>query len=232
MIPLLCLPFGGAGASFFYPWRGLGAGLRVHPVQLPGRDRRITERPYTDVFEAVDGLAVQLRHELPPGSPVALFGHSMGAVLAFELACRLPAEGFRVVHLVVSGSPAPGFERDRRASGLDDEEFLSRVEEFAGHRHPALDDPEMRAMLLPTLRADVLMHESYHPRSREPIDVPITAVRGEHDGLVSHEDLLRWGGATTSQFLPAQLPGGHMYLIDGPGPLLALVRSRLDGVPC
>lgn len=172
---LVCLPYAGAGASFYRPWTAVaGDALEIVALQLPGRERLIDEEPYRDAHRAVDGLLAQLRERLGDGGGrVALFGHSLGAVLAYELAHRLAAEpGVEPVHLFVSGSPAPGQGRARRATGLSDDEFLARVGEFAGYRHPAFDDPEMRELLLPALRADVEMHENHRPSTELPWTCP------------------------------------------------------------
>lgn len=225
-VQLFCLPFAGAGASFFRPWRKLGvAGVTVRPVQLPGRERLIDRAPYTDVGQAVEGLLPEL--SAPEDRPVALFGHSLGAVLAFELARRLQERGEPPVHLFVSGSPAPGLPRLQRATGLDDAAFLARVEKFAGYRHEVLDDPEMRALILPALRADVAMHESYRPGTDTPIDVPITALRGTDDTLVTDAETAAWATATTGGFDRVDLPGGHMYLTEAGPAVVALVAAAV-----
>ncbi|MFG2004653.1 thioesterase II family protein [Spirillospora sp. NPDC048911] len=212
---LLCVPFAGAGPSFFHPWKALSAGRwRVVTVELPGREKRLLETPYRNVVEAakseVDGIVA----ELGEGARTVLFGHSLGAVLAYELAHLLSARDVRVEQLVVSGSPGPWTQRERRASGLPDEEFLARVEEFAGFRHPALDHPEMRELILPTLQADCEMHENYVPSTDEPVSVPIHSLRGGSDGLVSAEQAREWRRATTSEFGYAEFQGDHMYLVD------------------
>jgi surfactin synthase thioesterase subunit len=229
---LLCLPFAGAGASFFRPWSRLGVeGVEVVPVQLPGRERRIAEPLYQDVHEAADGLLPEVLADLPdPAEPVALFGHSLGAVLAYELAHRLVDAGRPVHRLFVSGSPGPGAERTERASDLDEESFVAQVEKFAGYRHPAFDDPEMRALLLPTLYADVRMHESYRPRAAKPLPVPITAIRAADDGLVSAAESAHWREATSAEFVAVEVPsGGHMYLTADGRVVLDIVAASLAG---
>jgi surfactin synthase thioesterase subunit len=226
---LVCLPFGGAGASFFRPWSAFaGDRLEVVPVQLPGRERQIDLDPYTDVHEAVTGLLPGLLAEVD-GSRVVLFGHSLGAVLAYELARRLvDVPGVELLRLVVSGSPAPGVRRALTATGLaDDDEFLARVEQIAGYAHEALDDPEMRELILPTLRADVEMHESYVPSTEEPLAVPITAVRGADDTLVSADEAAGWAKVTGRDFELVEVPGGHMYLTDSAPALLDLIDSTV-----
>lgn len=225
---VVCLPFAGAGASFFRPWAAAaGPDLVVVPLQLPGRERLVDEEPYRTVPEAVDGLLAQLRETLDAGAGrLILFGHSLGAVLAYELGHRLASgAGPRPRRLYVSGSPQPRAGRVQRATGLPDEEFLARVGEFAGYRHSALRDPEMRELILPALRADVEMHENYVPGHRAPLDVPLTSLRGAADTLVSADEARAWSKATSRAFEYVEMPGGHMYLTDAAPSLLRLVRS-------
>ncbi|KOG33445.1 thioesterase II family protein [Streptomyces resistomycificus] len=227
---LVCLPYAGAGASFYRPWAALaGVALEILPLQLPGRERLIDDEPHRDVHSAVDGLVAQLRGRLGAGDHrVALFGHSLGAVLAYELAHRLVAEpGVELTHLFVSGSPEAAQGRERRATGLSDEAFLAQVGEFAGYHHPALDDPEMRELVLPTLRADVEMHENYLPSTRLPLDAPLTVIRGEDDDLVTRDDAASWSKATGRDFDHVELPGGHMYLTESAPTLVGLIVSTL-----
>ncbi|MEW2160002.1 alpha/beta fold hydrolase [Streptomyces sp. NPDC007189] len=224
---LLCVPFAGAGPSFFHPWQKLaGDRWRVLSVELPGRERRILETPYRNVVEAakseVDGIVAQLG----AGTRTVLFGHSLGAVLAYELVHLLGARGVHVERLIVSGSPGPWTQRERRAAGLPDEEFLARVEEFAGFRHEALDHPEMRELILPTLQADCEMHENYVPSTDDLVTVPICSLRGDSDGLVSAEEARQWRDATTDEFSYAEFPGDHMYLVDLGREVLDVIEAQ------
>ncbi|MFF5010847.1 thioesterase II family protein [Streptomyces phaeochromogenes] len=224
---LLCLPFAGAGPSFFHPWRKLSAGRwRVVPVELPGRERRIMETPYRNVVEAAKDSVDDIVADLGDGARTVVFGHSLGAVLAYELVHLLGARGVHVERLVVSGSPGPWTQRERRATGLPDEEFLARVEEFAGFRHEALDHPEMRELILPVLQADCEMHENYVPSTDEPVTVPICSIRGDRDGLVSADQAQEWRNATTGEFSHAEFPGDHMYLVDRAPELLDLIEAE------
>lgn len=227
-VPVLCLPFAGAGPSFYFPWRRLGVeGIRIEPVQLPGRERLVDEAPFTDVPTAADGLLPQALR-LAGGRPVAVFGHSLGAILAYELTRRLVASGAPVRHLFVSGSQGPRHGRTERATGLGDDDFIARVQEFAGYRHPAFDIPETRELLLPTLRADVEMHEAYRPVDGAMLDVPITSIRGVDDHLVSAEAAGKWREATSAGFVAVDVPGGHMYLDEDAKKVLELVRATLE----
>ncbi|MFI7498886.1 thioesterase II family protein [Streptomyces sp. NPDC049687] len=229
---LVCLPFAGAGASFFRPWqRVAGDRLTILPLQLPGRERRIDQEPYTDARTATDGLLADLRTALAddPELPrrIAVFGHSLGAVLAYELAHRLAeAPGdLELVRLFVSGSPQPAEQRTRRATGLPDDAFLARVNEFAGYTHEALDDPEMRELILPTLRADVEMHESYTPSTDLALPAPLTVLRGSHDELVSRDEAAAWAKVAGADFRTVELSGGHMYLTESAAELLDVVAA-------
>jgi surfactin synthase thioesterase subunit len=132
-----------------------------------------------------------------------------------------------LVRFFASGSHPPQVPRPGRAAGLPDAEFLARVQEFAGFRDEALDDPELLELVLPALRADVEMHEAYRPSTQRPLPVPITAVRGRDDLLVSAAEAAGWAGATTAGFDLVELPGGHMYLTGSAEPLLELLRSTV-----
>ncbi|KAA5830633.1 thioesterase [Saccharopolyspora hirsuta] len=227
---VLCLPFAGAGAAHFRPWEDrAGTDLQIAPLQLPGRERRIGEPAFRDVAQAVEALLPEAL-ERAGSEPVVLFGHSLGAVLAFELAQRLAtAPGTSLQRLFVSGSPGPWTKRSRRATGLPDDEFLARVQEFAGYDHAALRFPEMRELILPTLRADVEMHENYEPSAQAPLPAPITSLRGRDDELVDTERAGEWSKATAREFDLVELPGGHMYLTDSVDRLLDLIRNAVRG---
>ncbi|HEX8095184.1 thioesterase II family protein [Jatrophihabitans sp.] len=228
-IPVLCLPFAGAGASAFRRAQEYPSELvRICPLQLPGREERFDEPAFTDAVAAVDDL-LPIALDLVAGSPaVAVFGHSLGAVLAFELAHRLrQLPRPELVRVFVSGSPGPWTRRENRATGMTDEDFLSQVRGFAGYSHPALEHPELREMLLPTLRADVEMHENYLAPPDRLLDVPITSIRGSQDELVSREQAAEWNAASTAGCQLREVPGNHMYLVDSPAELVRLMDSEL-----
>jgi surfactin synthase thioesterase subunit len=229
MRKLICFPFAGAGASLFRPWANtLADALVVVAVQLPGRENRFAETPYTHVEQAIDDLDAELDALLDGTSELTLFGHSLGAVLAYELALRVArsAPGLPS-RLIVSGSPSPSRPRARRASGLGDAEFLAQVHEFAGYSHPSLEDPEMRELLLPVLRADVEMHEAYSSHDKAALDMPVIAVRGRDDELVSAADVAAWQEVTTQSLQTVEVEGGHMYLADRPELLYGLLRQTV-----
>ncbi|MDH6292321.1 thioesterase II family protein [Rhodococcus sp. NM-2] len=226
---LVCLPYAGVGASFFRDWQSCAPrGLDILPVQLPGREERFGEDLLTSVDAAVHDIAPRVLPVLRESSEVAVFGHSLGAVLAYELAHRLTADGgVALTRLFVSGSPGPATVREIRASSLADEEFLDQVGELAGYSHPALANAELRELLLPVVRADVEMHENYRPPPHPPLDVPITALRGRGDHLVGAAQLAEWAATTTAGTSVIEVDGGHMYLTEHPHALVRLLAAQL-----
>ena len=154
-----------------------------------------------------------------------MFGHSFGAILAYETVRHALADDPGLdLTLVVSGSPKPGVLRGTRISGRPDDEFVAGVREIAGYQHPALDDPDLRDLLLPLLRTDVALHEAYQPTDTGPLSIPIIAVRGVDDDVVSRAHADEWAQFTSGGFRVEEIPGGHMYLVDEWPQLLARVE--------
>lgn len=229
MTLLVCLPFGGSGAAFFHPWAAFATeGLEVVPMRLPGRERLIDVEPYRSVKDAVDAFLEDLAGTLD-GQDVVLFGHSVGAVLAYELAHRL-APSVTVRHLFVSGSPGPSTVRPheiRASVREDDDAFLAQVQVLSGHVDQALFHPDLRELLLPALRADVTMHENYVPSTTEPLSAPITALRGTGDELVDADSVREWAEFTTGGFAAAEISGAHMYVVDSGEALMNLIQNTI-----
>lgn len=227
---LFCFPYAGGGASFYRAWApAQDIGFTLQPVQLPGREEQFANDCYRSIDRAADELAGNIARSLTPSDTVSLFGHSFGAVLAFEVARRL-VDVLPLQHLVVSGSAGPLIPLVRESEDLDDEQFVARVEQLAGYTHPALADRDLRDIVLPALRADVALHEGYLAQNLSALPVPITAIRGESDHIVSRAECEAWSVATTDRFEQIDLPGGHMYLVDDPETLFGLLR-RIARVP-
>jgi surfactin synthase thioesterase subunit len=142
---LVCLPFAGAGASFYRSWLGLSDVFDVIAAQLPGREGRLDEPPHRSVDATVADLLPDIVDAAHPNRRVVLFGHCTGAALAYELARALQAvDGIEVEHLVVSGSGWPAAPLHPPIAMLPDEAFMERVADYTGYRHVALNNPEMR----------------------------------------------------------------------------------------
>lgn len=214
-LTLFCLPHGGAGASAYRPWSAhLPAHVELVPVQLPGRETRFAEPPACSTDDVVDALLGPLLART--GDDYALFGHSLGALLAYELAHAATTAGRPPAHLFVSGHPAPHLPRPAGVvvHELPDEELMSYVASQNGTPATLLQYPDLMRSLLPTLRADFQICETYRYSARSPLPHPITAIGGAEDPNASPKDLLAWRELTTGHFTSRLFPGGHFYLLD------------------
>lgn len=213
---LICFPYAGAGASIFNSWRiSEDINLVIKPIQLPGREQKFIEDPYRNITDAVNGLFDEVNQIVQESDHVYVFGHSMGAVLAYEMMRKFNSEDKKIT-LVLSGSPSPSEMRTEKATGLPDDEFIDQVVKFAGASHEALEDEDMREFLLPILRADVEMHESYQGENLSPNDHQLILVRGVDDELVSRPHLEKWQEYTNLPITIWEIEGGHMYFSQDP----------------
>ncbi len=222
LTPLLCIPPAGAGASFFRTWKGHEGPLEPCGLHLAGRERRFAEDPLNDMNAIVDDVLPEALELAGDAAEVVVFGHSFGATVAYELTRRFAAAPGRSagLRLVVSGSAAPGAQLYAPIADLPDDAFVPAIRSIAGYEHPAMDDPDLLELILPALRADMSVHETYRPRPGQPLDIPVLSLRGASDALVSAEAAAAWAEITTGPFGAAELPGGHMYLVDDPETLL------------
>lgn len=227
---LFCLPHAGSGAAGFYRWRQLlPAGVDVCPVWLPGREVRLAEPSLQDATALVDQLIAVAEPYLDV--PFALFGHSMGALLAYEFAVRLQAARLRGPEwMFVSGREAPHLPFvHRELYRLGDEAFVAELRRrYGGMPEGFLADAELREVFLPILRADLRLVESYRHGERPLLRCPIDAFAGKSDSSVSDDGLAAWVTLTTGAFAWRRLPGDHFFHA-GPGQpeLLRLISERL-----
>jgi surfactin synthase thioesterase subunit len=229
-IKLFCFPYAGAGASIYRAWiRMVDDRLTIVPVQLPGREELFAQAPNRNINEAIDHVVELVRSNAQEGERIAMFGHSFGAVLGFAVAQHLiDAPYLRLVRLVVSGAICPITPLGRKSDDLSDDDFVANVEEIAGYSHPALADSELRDIVLPALRADVLLHESYVIQDPVILDTPITVIRGADDHLVSREACAAWQRVTSKDVDILELTGSHMYFAESPVQLLSLLTQILE----
>ncbi len=210
---LLCIPHAGGGASAFRGWADLfPESIEVCPVQLPGREQRIREAPFDRLEPLVEALAgaVLRRAEVP----FAIFGHSNGALIGYELARLLRRRGERgPVHLVASGRRAPHVPPPPPLTmGLPDDQFLDELARLGGMPAEVREHPELREMLLPVLRADVALHETYEYQDEPPLEIPITGYAGMDDPRAPPDTVAEWAVHTSREFALRTWPGGHFYL--------------------
>jgi len=230
-VRLFCFPHAGGGAAFFRPWRlRLAPTVDVRPVILPGRESRVRELPYRRVEQVLDPLCAALLPYLD--RPYAFFGHSLGAVLAYEVARRLSAgTGPAPALLLVSGRRAPHLPTSRRLfCTLPDDEFLAALGGLGGTPPEVLDAPELLRLFLPTLRCDFELNEYYRPLPGPVLDCPVAAYMGADDPEVDRLELLSWYRATSGEFTLRVFGGDHFYLKGGRPDVCSAVRQDLERV--
>lgn len=211
---LYCFPYAGGAASTFRGWsEALPDEVEVCPVQPPGREGRIREEPLRSMEAFVAALDDGLRDELD-GVPHAFFGHSLGAVAAYELARRRRDAGrSEPRHLLASAHLAPAMpSREEPIYDLPNPRFRERLEELNGTPKEVLEHPELMELVEPLLRADFEVNETYVHTPGEPLSCPVTAIGGIADEEVSKEDLEHWRDTTTGPFELHMLPGDHFFL--------------------
>nr|QEO74856.1 thioesterase [uncultured bacterium] len=213
-VRLFCFPYAGGGANIYQKWAdGLPRSVEVCAVQLPGRERRMAERPLTDIRETAARIGQALAPTL--SGPFAFFGHSMGAKLAYEVALDLRERlGVEPEHLFVSGCGAPHLPDEEEPTHLMPEpEFIEKLGRLNGTPREVLEHPELMQLLLPTLRADFEAVETYTTeRPARPLGCPLTAYGGLQDAEVSRADLEEWRAYTAGKFVVRMLPGDHFFL--------------------
>jgi medium-chain acyl-[acyl-carrier-protein] hydrolase len=227
---LFCFPYAGGDALVYRDWAAsLPDSVEAVPVQLPGRGRLRKELPATRLEALVPALIAALTPHFD--KPFAFFGHSMGAMIAFELARRLRRErGPRPVHLFVSGSPAPQLpDRHPRTFDLPEPEFIEELRRLNGTPREVLEHPELMALLLPVLRADFELVQTYVYTDGPPLECPITALGGAQDSLVPREDLEVWGALTCAPFELRMLSGDHFFLHASQREVLRVISDALQG---
>ncbi len=210
---LLCFAHAGAGASQFRDWPAhISDDILVCAVQLPGRESRWKEDAFTSMEPLADALSAAFAPYLD--APYALFGHSMGALIAFALARRLRRAGLPLPSaLIMSASQPPHLPpRLPPIHQLPDAEFVRELTGRSNGVPPeVLQHKEMLAALLPTLRADVTMCETYRPEQEPPFDMPICAYGGRHDGGVVYDDVVNWSVQTRGRFRFSMFHGDHFF---------------------
>ncbi|MCO5973406.1 thioesterase II family protein [Actinoallomurus soli] len=228
---LICFPHAGGSAAFYRPWALAATEVDVRIAEYPGRADRLFEPLVDDAVEVARAVTEALLPLLD--RPVALFGHSMGATIAYETARLLAARGTPPAHLFVSASRAPG-DRPVKPAGevfhdKDDDVLVAELVRLGGTDAQALADPQLRELVLPYIRSDFRLLESYRHAPGPPLDVPITAFTADADPIVTPAQAERWAEVTTGAFALRIYPGDHFYLLPHRDALLAAIQEGLAG---
>jgi medium-chain acyl-[acyl-carrier-protein] hydrolase len=212
-VRLFCLPYAGGGAAVFRRWPSLVTpDLQIAAIQLPGREHRLAERAFTNIDALVPALIDAIREHLD--RPFAIFGHSMGALIAFELTRALRKRGMQQpVRLFLSGHRAPQLP-DRRPPlhALGDAEFLDALRELEGTPDEVLAHEELMAIFAPTLRADFQLCETYGWSEDAPLEIPLSVFGGTDDPDVDRHELDAWSETTSAPSSVRMFEGGHLFL--------------------
>lgn len=226
---LVCLPHAGGSANYFFPVsRALANRLDVLCVQYPGRQDRRREPCVASIEELADHVA----EAITPWAdrPIAFFGHSMGAIIAFETALRLEAAGITPAVLFLSGRRAPSTFRRETNHLLPDKDLVKELRGMQGTDASLLDDQDIVDMILPSLRSDYKAVETYDNRTAGAVHCPIVVCNGDRDAMVTPAEAAAWERHTTSAFDLRTYPGGHFYLNDHAVALIALIADKVRSV--
>jgi len=225
---LFCFPYSGAAASIYYPWSAvLPSVIEVCPIQYPGHGTRVGEPLITNLTELVRQAYQALQPYLD--KPFAFFGHSMGALASFELARYLSNSGNPIpVYLFVSGHNAPQFpDKADRIYDLPDQAFVDRIRKFNGTPEDVLANEELRELIIPILRTDFMLSETYVFQPMPPLSCPICACGGLQDDYTTREGLAAWQEQSSLTCSVRMFPGDHFYINESRIMLLQVIAREL-----
>ena len=225
---LICFPYAGAGASTYQKWDNLlGAEIEVQGVNYPGREERLDEPRTRDLDFLVNDIYENISHFLD-NRPFIFYGHSLGALVAFELTRLLRKRGNAIPRCLVIGARyAPQIPPlGAPIHPLEEDKFIEKVREY-GSALEGLDDMELRRALTPVLKDDFAVWENYQYQEDEPLEIPIITFGGMIDHKVPAPTLEAWSSQTNSNFESIRLPGGHFFLEESRDIMLKVLKSRL-----
>jgi surfactin synthase thioesterase subunit len=212
-LSLFCFSYAGASAAIFREWFDLlTPRVEIMAVELPGHGSRRDEEPFTAIDPLVDALVSALLPDL--NKPFAVFGHSLGALVGYELTRRLyTTVGLQPRRLFVAGHNAPGWKDDSKlVHNLPDEEFIAELHRLNGTPRDFLADAELMKIALPALRADFRLNETYHHRSFPLLTCPVSAYGGISDEDVSADAISAWRSTTKGPFTSKMFEGDHFFI--------------------
>lgn len=201
---LICFPYAGGAASAFHGWR-VGPGVEVSALALPGRTFRIREPPLREMGALVDAICAELARL---DGPLVFYGHSMGSLVAWEVAHRVP----NVIGLAVGARGAPDAPVGAALTALDDRGLIAALARIYGADVSAFDDPELAELALPALRADFTVLERWQLVPRPPLSIGLLALAGARDLAAPPAAVAGWRAFTTGRFETDQLAAGHFFL--------------------
>lgn len=228
-VKMFCFPYAGGGASIYANWqRTLGAGIRVMPVHLPGREGRMSEQRFTDLDQLTEDLDWELDEELD--EPHIYFGYSMGALIAFSLALRRFERGATLPRALVLAAYRAPHLTPPKIGDIDapDTELVKALTALGGIPDQVLKHPEWLSTLMPIARDDLVLCATVPPKEQQPMPVPFHVFAGREDPLVSPIEMSEWSRHTADEFEMRILPGRHFFIKERETHFLDHLSHTLD----
>lgn len=232
-IKLFCFPHAGGSSIMFQPWESyLSADIELCPVELAGRGRRISEPLYQSIMDAVGDVFRIIKPQIH-GNAYAFFGHSMGALIAFELVRRIKKASFPApMHLFFSGKEAPHMRRreEKMFHRFPEEKFKEEVMKLGGTGFDIFSNPKLLDIILPVLKNDFVITETYdHTQAIEPVDIDFTVFIGKDDDLeLTPEEVTGWQEHTRGICTIHYFPGGHFFIREQSAGVVELINRQLS----
>lgn len=226
---LFCFPYAGGTIASFRTWaEGLPQAVEVCAMSLPGRGSRLKEAPFTQIEPLIEALAQAIMPYLD--RPFAFFGHSLGALVSFELTRWLRSTNSQRMPMQIFLSGRWAADRSNQvlpSYNAPEPEFLARMDRLGGIPAEVLAEKELLDLLLPTLRADLAVNETYVYKAEPPLSCPISVFGGLHDPIVHRNELMLWQSQTTASCIVRMLPGDHFFFNTAQPLLLAMLTQEL-----
>jgi surfactin synthase thioesterase subunit len=229
---LLCFPYAGATGVAFLKWEKYMIETKVLPLELPGKGGRMAEPLCQTIEEMVDDLKKQMMKLIEPEEDYAVYGHSMGCILIYELLHELWAMGFPLpVHVFMSGKNPPDTEMEKTIYKLNDAEFIEKVVEMGGMDERFFKNPTLAKLFLPILRTDMNMVENYcNKEKKQRLPVDVSFFFSSEDEWVNSEYVKRWADYIAGSFRIYYFAGGHFFIFEQEEKITGIINETLSNI--
>lgn len=227
-VRIICLPSSGGGANMYRNWEGNLDNVEIYSVQLPGRERRLSEAPIDNIDALVEALVPEV--EKLNDKPLLIFGHSMGALIAYELCCALQRKGSKMPKAVfVSAFRTPErINRNKKLHPLAFDDFIEELKKYGGTPEEILNHRETMELFVPTIRADFKIHETYVFPNHPQLTIPIISFSGTRDHVVPGSHMIGWNNHTSAEYAHHTIEGGHFFIHDNQARVLMVIQDKVN----
>lgn len=225
---LFCFPYAGAGASIFFPWgKGISGKVDIYAFEAAGKGDRYSEALPKEVKTlAIEAAKAILRKNY---KSIILFGHSLGALLAYETAKTLKNNGCNPLSVIFSGRQAPGLaSKMEPISHLPEEQFIAEIKLLGGTPKEIFEEPEILNIILPILRNDFFLAECYEDSNPVDLEIPVIVLSGQNDPWVKLDDLHHWRSVTSDSFEIEIFEGDHFFITENELGLFKYLNHKLN----